>query len=95
MSEYIKREGVVELFKRIAYDDWNQGASTSWATAYSEAAEIIRDIPAADVVEVVRCEDCRWGRKVCGNIECWTDINAPPEYHGYEWFCPNGERRSE
>lgn len=43
-------------------------------------------------IELVRCKDCRWGREVCGNIECFVDSNLPPEYHGYEWFCPNGER---
>ena len=43
--------------------------------------------------ELVRCKDCRWGREACGNIECWVDTNIPPEYHGYEWFCPNGERK--
>lgn len=48
-----------------------------------------------DAVPVVRCKDCRWGREVCGNIECSVDRNLPPEYHGYEWFCPNGERREE
>ena len=42
--------------------------------------------------EIVRCKDCKWGREVCGNIECFVDSNIPPEYHGYEWFCPNGER---
>lgn len=42
--------------------------------------------------EIVRCKECRWGREVCGNIECFADSNIPPEYHGYEWFCPNGER---
>ena len=45
--------------------------------------------------EIVRCKDCRWGREVCGNIECFIDSNIPPEYHGYEWFCPNGERRTD
>lgn len=40
--------------------------------------------PSVDAVEVVRCEDCRWGKKVCGNIECFVDSNIPPEYHGYE-----------
>ena len=49
--------------------------------------------PTIDAVQVVRCKDCRWGREVCGNIECFVDSNIPPEYHGYEWFCPNGERR--
>lgn len=55
----------------------------------------LRKLPAADVVEVIRCKDCRWGREVCGNIECFADINVPPEYHGYEWFCPNGERKED
>lgn len=54
----------------------------------------IMRLPSADAVEVVRCKDCRWGREVCGNIECFVDSNIPPEYHGYEWFCPNGDRRN-
>ena len=45
--------------------------------------------------EIIRCKDCRWGKEVCGNIECFVDANVPPEYHGYEWFCPNGERRTD
>lgn len=49
----------------------------------------------ADVVAVVRCKYCRWGREACGNIECSVDRNLPPEYHGYGWFCPNGERRTD
>lgn len=47
------------------------------------------------VAELIRCKDCRWGRKVCGNIECSVDMNVPSEFHGYEWFCPNGERKEE
>ena len=57
--------------------------------------QVIGSIPTADVVEVVRCRECRWGRKVCGNIECSVDLNAPTEYHGYDWFCPNGEKMDE
>lgn len=45
--------------------------------------------------EIIRCKECRWGREVCGNIECFADANVPPEYHGYDWFCPNGERRTD
>ena len=54
---------------------------------------VIDTTPTVDAVEVVRCKDCRWGREASGNIECWVDTNIPPEYHGYEWFCPNGEER--
>ena len=55
----------------------------------------IDNAPTIDAVEVVRCMYCRWGKETCGNIECFVDSNVPTEYHGYEWFCPNGERRSE
>lgn len=45
------------------------------------------------VGELVRCKDCKWGKETCGNIECFVDLNAPSEYHGYYWYCPNGEKR--
>lgn len=46
-------------------------------------------------IEIVRCKDCKWGRESCGNIECHVDLNIPSEYHGYDWYCPNGERKEE
>lgn len=55
----------------------------------------VADMPTVDAVEVVRCKECRWGREVCGNIECSVDLNAPTEFHGYDWFCPNGEKMDE
>lgn len=57
-----------------------------------EVLHRLNNAPTIDAVEVVRCKYCRWGREVCGNIECSVDCNLSPEYHGYEWFCPNGER---
>lgn len=55
---------------------------------------LLEELPSAQP-EIIRCKECRWGRETCGNIECFADINVPPEYHGYEWFCPNGERRTD
>lgn len=67
-----------------------------WFGRFFGVAEIdIDNAPTVDAVEVVRCKDCRWGREACGNIECSADLNLPPEYHGYEWYCPNGERRED
>ena len=57
----------------------------------SVAKRLLLQMPSAEP-EIVRCKDCKWGRKVSGNIECFVDSNIPPEYHGYGWFCPNGER---
>ena len=47
------------------------------------------------LVEVVRCKDCRWGKEVSGNIECLVNDYAEPMYHGYYWYCANGERKDD
>ena len=55
----------------------------------------IRELPAADVAEVVRCKDCRWRgiekcamfyRCECGEQHTWETDND---------FCSYGERREE
>lgn len=54
----------------------------------------LRNMPSAQP-EIIRCKECRWARDACGgNVECFVDANVP-EYHGYDWFCPHGERRTE
>lgn len=47
MSDLISRQAAIDMFQNMAYDDWNQGVSTSWADAFSECAEMIRDLPSA------------------------------------------------
>lgn len=47
MSDLIDRQAAIDMFQNMAYDDWNQGVSTSWADAFSECAEMIRDLPSA------------------------------------------------
>lgn len=56
--------------------------------------EALGRVPSAQP-DIVRCKECRWGKEACGNIECFADMNVPSEYHGYEWFCPNGERKDD
>ena len=53
-----------------------------------------------DMVEVVRCKDCRWGeptknaygedRIICGNDDTYIDryITVPAD-----WYCADGERK--
>lgn len=64
-----------------------------------EAAETIRvldAVPAADVMEVVRCGECEywdttWNPKAAKNGEHYcpaTDLFTTPN-----WFCADGERR--
>lgn len=91
MSDYIEREAAIMYAKLIVHTAYERSAKIR----DSEIIKAMNGIPAADVVEVVRCKDCRWGKEACGNIECFADLNAPTEYHGYEWFCPNGEMRGD
>ena len=92
--DLIDRQAAIELILsgKVDDDSWVYECPEECNSFLDWAAEEVGKMPTAQP-EIVRCKDCRWGREVCGNIECFVDSNIPPEYHGYEWFCPNGERR--
>lgn len=46
----IDADALRERLQSLAYDDWNQGVSTTWANAFSEIADMVDDQPSADVV---------------------------------------------
>ena len=57
--------------------------------------DTLRYMKSAEVVEVVRCKDCKhWAENTqfCGELSCSGFIvhRTPPE-----WFCADGERRTE
>ena len=60
MSRYIDSEAIME----IARDGYHSDFGRSMADLTS-LEELIEDTPTADVVEVVRCKDCR-------HYECFT-----------------------
>ncbi len=47
--------------------------------------------PTADVVEVVRCKDCKWWTKQKDSIQGRCDMYG--RYPAGYWYCANGERR--
>lgn len=76
MTDYINREEVLAVFGDIHPLDHN-------ANAY---AKQIKHIPASDVVEVVRCRDCKHYN---AGFECLIEgygIERPADY-----FCADGE----
>ena len=89
MDDYISRQAAIEAVEKCQQ---YKVSKEDYAVDFAEVKTELMMLPTADVVEVVRCKDCRWGKKVCGNIECSVDLNLPSEYHGYDWYCPNGER---
>lgn len=77
---YIKREDALDavLFALVG-------------TGYqSNAIDAIRDVPTADVVEVVRCKDCKWWTKQADSVQGRCALSG--HYPTGAWYCANGER---
>lgn len=41
----IDADTLKDRLQSLAYDDWNQGVSTSWADAYREVADMVEEQP--------------------------------------------------
>jgi hypothetical protein len=91
MSRYIDADAL-----GIGKADRNAFTVPEYADGWNSAIEIIENAPTADVVEVVRCKDCKhYGGVVYGGV-C-------RKYSGYETkvctekdhYCSYGERKDE
>ncbi len=74
-KEYIEREAVLE--KTEIFDEYIEGQDV-----YFEFIDVkdVKSIPAADVVEVVRCKDCKhWFQGDC----CMLRLPLPDDYCSY------------
>lgn len=88
MTDYISRDDALNFEMEIeAAPEEIQAISKGM----SIMSEYIKALSAADVVEVVRCKDCKWCHS--GYCEMYDDLipfgcaNRPWE----EWFCSDGE----
>lgn len=43
-----------------------------------------------DLVEVVRCEKCRWGRELPFPLNTGETIECGGRYHEGNWYCADG-----
>lgn len=79
-GDYISRDYLL-----AEYDRQRQGPPGG-------ARKIIAEAPAADVVEVVRCRDCKHNStSSTRQFYQWCDEHH--EYHVPDWFCADGERK--
>lgn len=72
MGEYISRDAVLTVL--------------DWDCASQGALDAIKAIPAADVVEVVRCGECI-RKDICRTSNVWA---VSPDDN---WFCADGEHK--
>ena len=94
MKDYISREDAIEALSHPVSMSMCFTKEEVYAKRDQRDIDIalIRELPTADVVEVVRCKDCQFCIEWDGRLSC--------EWHGFyktesEWFCADGERRSE
>ena len=95
MAKYIEREAAVTAVLELANSIAGLGASNAPVLALTCAAVMVHDIaPVADLVEVVRCKDCKYSTKLDNEyghngVECALFC----EDFGENDFCSYGERR--
>ena len=100
MAEYIKREALIDAVESIDWYSVYKGKLTAGApnteNALYKASSIyaaIDNVPAADVVEVVRCEDCKYFGLNDENVPyCLNPFGLDdPEPNG---FCNHGRKKN-
>ena len=89
MAEYIEREALMRNLKQFALEQ---------LTPLIES--LIQKQPAEDVVEVVRCKDCKWYKEsklLATNKFCFRLKDRNGDRVGYNFapddFCSYGERK--
>lgn len=63
-----------------------------YCAGWNGLIRLIEKAPTVDAVEVVRCRDCIYTRKVYGRLVCKYGTCAGCILHD-DFFCANGERR--
>ena len=81
MSRYIDADALLDIFKAL-----------KWYASYS----IVHGMPTADVVEVVRCRDCRYRNKVFdfGRGDCMNPKGLKRIVYENNYCC-HGKRRED
>lgn len=99
MSRYIDADILLEAIEGLTWYHFNEvlgkmieGANTNVNQPYYKSGDIFKaidSVPSADVVEVVRCKDCKFnkGKNKCLNEHSIIDIPKDGDY------CSYGERK--
>lgn len=93
-TDYISREAAIKMRHACKKDCSTCDFAIegdSWCQGELFVIDILR-VPAADVVEVVRCKDCEWWTKQDASLQGRCALAG--QYPTGEWFCANGQRRS-
>lgn len=91
MIDYIKREDAIEQARRNWIGEGEWIASTE--------IQLLKNLPSADVVEVVRCMDCEHFEAINNDDHGWckmiSDLPCGISVRYDDDFCSYGERAEE
>ena len=94
-KEYVPREEVIKILERY---DLSSGSILGYHSGAIECAiSAIEMLPVADVVEVVRCRDCKHSYRIDGAKEEYdcAKISAFAKFFPGDHFCGYGERKTD
>lgn len=96
-KEYVNRAAVLKILER--YSLKNTSALGRHSGAVEAAMNVVESLPAADVVEVVRCKDCEHAQrqvlKKSGGFEGWVCEFDQEHFVAGNHFCSVGIRRQD
>lgn len=86
MDEYIKKSEAVDVIVKYPYNISGKTAT---------AIKMIEDLPSADVVEVVRCKDCKYlsSEYIGDDLEWICKLSDGMVNPAPDKYCSYGERR--
>lgn len=93
---YIDADKLIDKYERAIKDGWNKKTSPiSWADAYDCVIADIDDQPTADVVEVVRCKDCKHFTEgmIGDDLEYFCKLTSGMVNPAPDFYCSYGERK--
>lgn len=90
MSRYIDADILSDALRRLTLGETDAARATMKITHY------VSRMPTADVVEVVRCKDCKHRHDSLLNGSPFEDFcDVFPAYIGKDDYCSYGERADE
>ena len=96
MAEYIKRETVIKVLKdNVTEMECHIYFGSNLGIPNDEIEDIVNEIPTADVVEVVRCKDCKYFQTAKVNNKGFLICPASGMEITETDYCSYGERKME
>ena len=91
MAEYIDREAALAICEEEYREQLRMinyaGDSVAWNIGHA-----IKELPAADVVHVVRCKDCKFSFYWVKDLACGSE-NAMCDFVREDFYCEYGEKK--